>query len=130
MQQYLFLAGRVLYGGFFLLAGIDHFRHVGMMTPYAASKGIPAPRLGVLGSGLLLILGGLSILLGVRPAWGVLFLTLFLLPTSFLMHNYWAATDPSVRQMDQTNFKKNIALLGAAWMLLLIPQPWPLSLMW
>ena len=46
------------------------------------------------------------------------------------MHNYWAATDPSVRQLDVTNFKKNIALLGAAWMLLLIPQPWPLSLAW
>ena len=47
-MQYLFLAGRVLYGGFFLLAGIDHFRRVDMMTPYAASKGLPAPRLGVL----------------------------------------------------------------------------------
>jgi uncharacterized membrane protein YphA (DoxX/SURF4 family) len=129
-MEYVFLAGRVLYGGFFLLAGIDHFRHVEMMTPYAASKGIPAPRLGVLGSGLLLILGGLSILLGMRPTWGVLFLTVFLLPTSFLMHNYWAATDPSVRQLDVTNFKKNIALLGAAWMFLLIPQPWPLSLRW
>jgi len=129
-MQYLFLAGRVLYGGFFLLAGIDHFRRVDMMTPYAASKGIPAPRLGVLGSGLLIVLGGLSVLLGVRPTWGVLLLTLFLLPTSFLMHNYWAATDPSVRQLDATNFKKNVALLGAAWMLLLVPQPWPLSLAW
>ena len=129
-MQYLLLAGRVLYGGFFLLAGIDHFRHVSMMTPYAASKGIPAPRLGVLGSGSLIILGGLSVLLGARPTWGVLLLTVFLLPTSFLMHNYWAATDPSVRQLDMTNFKKNIALLGAAWMLLLIPQPWPLSLSW
>jgi len=129
-MEYLFLAGRVLYGGFFLLAGIDHFRRVEMMAPYAASKGIPAPRLGVLGSGSLLLLGGLSILLGIRPTWGVLFLTVFLVPTSFLMHNYWAATDPSVRQSDQTNFKKNIALLGAAWMLLLIPQPWPWSLTW
>lgn len=129
-MEYLFLAGRVLYGGFFLLAGIDHFRRVGMMAPYARAKGIPAPRLGVLGSGSLLILGGLSILLGVRPTWGVLFLTVFLVPTSFLMHNYWAATDPAVRQVDQINFKKNIALLGAAWMLLLIPQPWPLSLTW
>ena len=122
-MQYLFLAGRVLYGGFFLLAGIDHFRYVSMMTPYAASKGIPAPRLGVLGSGSFIILGGLSVLLGVRPTWGVLFLTAFLLPTSFLMHNYWTASDPSVRQLDVTNFKKNIALLGASWMLLLIPQP-------
>jgi len=129
-MHYLFLAGRVLYGGFFLLAGIDHFRRVEMMTPYASAKGIPLPRLGVLGSGSLLILGGLSVLLGVRPTWGALLLTVFLVPTSFLMHNYWAATDPSVRQMDQVNFKKNIALLGAAWMLLLIPQPWPLSLAW
>lgn len=129
-MHYLFLAGRVLYGGFFLLAGIDHFRHVSMMTPYAASKGIAAPRWGVLGSGTLIVLGGLSILLGVRPTWGVLLLTAFLLPTSFLMHNYWAATDPSARLMDSTNFKKNIALLGAAWMLLLIPQPWPWSLGW
>jgi putative oxidoreductase len=127
---YPFMAGRVLFGGFFLLAGLDHFRFVSMMTPYAASKGIPAPRLGVLGSGTLIVLGGLSVLLGVRPTWGVVCLTLFLLPTSFLMHNYWAATDPSARMMDKTNFKKNIALLGAAWMLLLVPQPWPWSLGW
>jgi hypothetical protein len=25
-MEYLFLAGRILYGGFFLRAGIDHFR--------------------------------------------------------------------------------------------------------
>jgi len=79
---------------------------------------------------LLIILGGLSVLLGVRPSCGLLLLTVFLVPTSVLMHNYWAATDPSVRQLDLTNFKKNIALLGAAWMLLLMPQPWPLSLTW
>jgi len=53
-------------------------------------------------------------------------LTVFLVPTSFLMHNYRAATDPSVRQLDVVHFKKNIALLG----LLLIPQPWSLSLRW
>jgi putative oxidoreductase len=129
-MQYLFLAGRVLYGGFFLLAGIGHFRHLDMMAPYAGAKGIPAPRMGVMGSGLVLILGGLSVLLGARPTWGVLLLTIFLVPTSFLMHNYWADTDPSMRQMNATNFKKNIALLGAAWMILLIPQPWPLSLGW
>jgi putative oxidoreductase len=129
-MPYLFLAGRVLYGGFFLLAGIDHFRRVDMMTPYAGAKGIPAPRLSVLGAGVLIILGGLSVLLGVRPSWGVLLLTVFLVPTSVRMHNYWAVADPAVRQQDLTNFKKNIALLGAAWMFLLIPEPWPLSLTW
>jgi uncharacterized membrane protein YphA (DoxX/SURF4 family) len=100
------------------------------MTPYAGAKGVPAPRVAVLTSGLIAALGGLSVLLGVRPTWGVLFLTVFLVPVSFLMHNYWAATDPSGRLGDLINFKKNIALLGAAWMSLLIPQPWPFSLTW
>ena len=129
-MQYLFLAGRVLYGGFFLLAGMDHLRLVNMVEPYARAKGVPAARVGVLGSGLLIILGGLSVLLGFHPAWGVVLLTLFLVPTSVLMHNYWAATDPAGRLADLTHFKKNVALLGAAWMLLFIPQPWPLSLSW
>ena len=85
-MAYLFLAGRVLYGGLFLLAGIDYFRRVDRMTPYAAAKRIPAPRLGVLGSAVVLVLGGLSMLVGVRPTWGVLLLTVPLVPTSFLMH--------------------------------------------
>lgn len=120
-MAYLFLAGRVLYGGFFLLVGIDHFRRVEMMAAYTGAKGNPAPRLAVLGSGVVLVLGGLSALLGIRPTWGVLLVTIFLVPASFLMHNYWAATDPSVRRMDMTTVKKNIALLGASWMLLLYP---------
>jgi len=130
MNQYLFLAGRILFGGICLLNGIDHFRFVNMMTPYAAAKGVPAPRLGVIVGGIFLILGGLSIILGIRPDCGVLLLTVFLIPTTFLMHNYWAATDPSARQGELAHFKKNIGLLGAAWMILFIPQPWPFSLSW
>jgi putative oxidoreductase len=84
--------------------------------------------LAVLGSGVLLALGGLSILLGVQPKWGVLFLVLFLVPVTFTMHNYWADKDPQMRQNNEINFHKNLALLGAALMLLAIPEPWPLSL--
>ena len=124
----LFLLGRILYGGFFLLAGIDHLRKVDQMAPYAQSRGVPSPRLGVLGSGVLIILGGLSILLGVYPRWGVLLISLFLIPTTLMMHGFWSDTDPNARQGNLTNFKKNVALLGAAWMFLLIPQPWPWSL--
>jgi uncharacterized membrane protein YphA (DoxX/SURF4 family) len=124
---YIFLAGRILYGGFFALAGFDHFRRVALMVPYTASKGVPAPKLAILGSGALIMLAGLSIVLGYRPSWAVLLLTVFLLPVTFLMHNFWAASNPQVQQIDRVNFKKNVALLGAAWMLLAVPQPWPLS---
>ena len=124
---YPFLLGRILYGGFFIVAGVNHFRHTAMMTGYVASKGIPAPRLAVFGSGVLLLLGGLSIALGFRPTWGVAFLTVFLVPTTLSLHNFWADTDPSARMNNLVNFEKNTALLGAAWMFLLLPQPWVFS---
>ena len=125
---FLFLLGRILYGGFFLLSGIGHLRNFEKMAPFARSRGVPSPKLAVLGSGILIILGGLSILLGVYPDWGVLLISLFLIPTTLMMHSFWADTDPNTRQGNLINFKKNVALLGAAWMFLLIPQPWPWSL--
>jgi putative oxidoreductase len=124
----LFVLGRVLFGGFFLWSGIQHFRNVDMLAGFTGSKGVPAAKLAVMGSGLLIILGGLSIVLGVRPVWGVALISLFLIPVTFLMHTYWKHTDFMARINDQVNFQKNIAMLGAAWMLLLIPQPWPMSL--
>ena len=126
----LFVAGRILFGGFFVLSGIRHFQHLAMMAAFTGSKGFPAPKLAVLGSGLVIIAGGLSILLGVRPAWGVALISAFLIPVTFVMHQYWKHTDPMMRINDQVNFLKNVALLGAAWMMLMIPQPWPVSLRW
>ena len=126
--RYLFLLGRILYGGFFLLNAYHHFTGASAMAPYAGAKGIPAPKAAILGSGVLLALGGLSILLGVKPKLGILCVVLFLLPVTFTMHNYWADRDPQARQMNQVQFNKNIGLLGAALMLLAIPEPWWFSL--
>jgi hypothetical protein len=43
------------------------------------------------------------------------------------MHAFWQA-EGQVRTMDQIQFMKNLAILGAILMLLAIPTPWPLSL--
>jgi uncharacterized membrane protein YphA (DoxX/SURF4 family) len=124
----LFLLGRVLFGGFFIISGIRHFQHLEMMASFTGSKGFPAPKLAVMGSGLLIILGGLSVLLGVRPLWGVVLISAFLIPVTFVMHQYWKDTDPMMRINNQVNFMKNIALLGASWLLVMIPEPWTMSL--
>ena len=124
----LFLLGRVLFGGFFIISGIRHFQHLDMMAGFTGSKGFPAPKLAVIGSGLLIILGGLSVLLGIRPLWGVALISAFLIPVTFVMHQYWKDTDVMTRINNQVNFMKNIALLGGAWMLVMIPEPWVMSL--
>jgi putative oxidoreductase len=121
------LIGRILFGGYFLYSGINHFMNLSTMSQYTAMKGVPAPMLAVAGTGLLLVLGGLSILIGAWPRWGALLIAIFLLGVSPMMHNFWAATDPQARMADMGNFMKNMALLGAALMMMWMPQRWPYS---
>jgi uncharacterized membrane protein YphA (DoxX/SURF4 family) len=124
----LFLLGRILFGGFFIVSGVRHFQHLEMMAGFTGSRGFPAPKLAVAVSGLMIILGGLSMLLGIRPLAGVVLVSAFLIPVTLVMHQYWTHTDPMMRINDQVNFMKNVALLGGAWMLVMIPEPWPMSL--
>lgn len=124
----LFLVGRILFGGFFIFNGINHFQRLAMMSNYAKSKGVPLPSLAVALTGILLVLGGLSILLGAFPIVGIILLALFLIPTSFMMHNFWTITDPQMKMGEMVNFMKNMALLGALFMFLAIPVPWTFGL--
>lgn len=123
-MQLAFLVGRILYGGYFFLAGIKHFKQLGGMAGYAQSKGVPAARAAVAGSGLLILLGGLGVILGVYPRWSLLLIVLFLVPVTFTMHRYWAVADPMAKMGEQINFGKNLALLGAALAMLSLPVPW------
>jgi len=124
---YMFVLGRVLFGGFFVLGGINHFQHLGMMSGYVASKGVPAAKLGVIVSGLLIIAGGLLVIVGWHVRIGLACIVLFLVPVTVLMHNYWVETDPMQQLNQRVNFQKNVALLGAALAMLMVPRPWPLS---
>jgi putative oxidoreductase len=123
----LLLFGRIILGGFFIYSGVNHFIGFGMMTQYAKMKGVPFPATAQGITGLMLLLGGVSILCGVYPVVGILLLVAFLVPVSLMMHNFWVIRDPQSRMADKTNFMKNMALLGAILMLLAIPTPWPLS---
>ena len=122
-----FVAGRALFGGYFLYNGINHFVNHGMMTEYARAKNVPAPGAAVAGSGLLIIAGGLSIIAGAWPKLGAGLVSAFLLGVSPRMHAFWQEEDPQQRMNDMVNFMKNMALLGGTLLVAGQPEPWPLS---
>jgi putative oxidoreductase len=123
----LFLLGRLLFGGYFLYSGVNNIVSAPTMAQFAATKGVPMPEASVMLAGALLIVGGLCVLLGILPRIGLACIMLFLVVVTPTMHNFWAAADPQMRQMDLGNFLKNLALLGGALMMLIIPTPWPFS---
>ena len=107
-----FLIGRIIFGGYWLMASFNHFKNLNYMSDYAKAKGTPSPKLAVAGTGVILLLGGLSMLLGVYPVVGIILLIVFLLGVSFQMHNFWKVADAQMKQIDMINFTKNMALVG------------------
>ena len=122
-----FWIGRLIVGAYYLYNGINHFLRLSQLAAYAKSKGVSAPEIAVAGSGLLLLLAGITLLLGYEPKIGVAALVLFFVPVTFLMHNFWAVPAEQ-KMMEAVQFSKNLALLGSALMFLKIPRPWSLSL--
>jgi uncharacterized membrane protein YphA (DoxX/SURF4 family) len=82
------------------------------------------PKLAVWFSGLLLLIGGVTIVLGSWTNFGIYALILFFIPVTFQMHAFWKETDPSVKANQKISFMKNMAVLGALFMLLSLPVPW------
>lgn len=122
-----FLIGRLLFGGFFVLSGINHLRNRKQMTPYAQSKGVPKPELAVTLSAVPLLIGGTSILLGVKPKLGAMAILGFLAGVSPVMHDFWRNEDPNERQINEVMFLKNLALAGGALALMGVEEPWEAS---
>lgn len=125
---YLFVLGRILFGGFFAYNGINHIVRNEAMAGYAASRGVPLPKLAVYVSGLMILLGGLGVIIGDYTDIALTLLAVFLVVVTFKMHSFWKDQDPNMKMANQINFYKNLALLGAVLMLFAMSTPWILPL--
>lgn len=118
--------GRIVFGLFFVLNGINHFARFPAMVQYAGAYHTPAPAVAVAVTGLMLLLGGLSFTFGYLVSVGAWLLAIFLVVAAFQFHAYWRLDDPMQRANQMAHFGKNLALAGAALALTLV-QGWPLA---
>jgi putative oxidoreductase len=123
----LFLAGRLILGGLFLYSGINHFKQKEDLAQFAGAKKVPNPEMAVLASGAMLAAGGASLILGLKPKYGILPLIAFLAVVSPTIHDFWNEQDAQSRQQQFTQFAKNMGLAGAVLALMGVEE-WPLSI--
>jgi putative oxidoreductase len=119
------LAGRVIFGGYFLYNGLNHFVNRDALVEYARAKGVRAPGIAVAASGLMLVAGAASILAGARPKVGACLISTFLAGVSPVMHAFWKEREPAAHMQEMVNFTKNVALIGACLIAAAHPEPWP-----
>ncbi len=109
-----FWVGKLGFVAYFVISGISHLVNYKGMTAYAQSKKVPLPGVAVVLSGLMMLAGSAMILVFWHPIWGAAMLMGFLLPTAFLMHNFWAETDAMMRANQMSHFWKNLTIAGGA----------------
>ena len=106
------LVGRVLISLIFVLSGFMKIMGFGMMAGVLHSKGFPMASVALAVTILIELGVGLSLLVGFQARAAAWILFLFLIPTTFLFHNFWAVA-PGMEQQDQmAHFLKNMAIMG------------------
>jgi putative oxidoreductase len=105
------LVARILLAAIFLISGIAKVTDPTGSIAYMTANGVPSPEILVWVAGFAEIAGGLAIALGLLARIGALGLIVFLIPTTFMFHDFWNLTgQEQVSQM--ANFMKNLAIAG------------------
>jgi putative oxidoreductase len=113
-MEAIFLISRILFAFLLLGSAFGHLTQADAMGGYASSKGLPNGKVLAQVSGVALLVGGLSILLGIYGDAGSLGIAVLLLIMAVTMHAFWKETDAQAKQMEMISFNKDVALAGGA----------------
>ena len=106
------LLSRILISAIFIWSGIGKIMNPIGTQEYMSAYGMKFTSVLLVAAIVVEVLGGLSLLLGIKPKYGAIALALFLIPATFIFH-----TDFS-DYIQQIMFMKNLAILGGLLMLI------------
>jgi putative oxidoreductase len=113
VKGFVSLLARLLLAVIFLMSAVGNkipqFRQT---AEYMASEGVPNPKFALFGAIGLLLLGGLSVVLGAWTRIGAAFLLVFLAAATYYFHDFWTIADAGVRQLQTIQFMKNVSIGG------------------
>lgn len=109
---------RLLLSGIFISGGWGAFSKPGGRVSKVASAGIQQPQLAVELNGALMVIFGALLGLDIAPKLAATVLIGSLIPTTLVGHAFWKEETEQGRQMQLTQFMKNLGLIGGLLMVL------------
>ena len=117
IQGFVSLRARLMLAAVFLASLGNKIPHFKQTAEYMATEGVPNPIFALVGAIGLLLLGGISVVLGAWTRIGSLFLFTFIMAATFYFHDFWRFADAGQRQLQTIQFMKNMAIGGGLLML-------------
>jgi putative oxidoreductase len=109
--------GRLLYSGTLAYMAVDGFANNEKRVEIAREKGVPLAGIAVPFTTGMLLVANLGLLFWRFPRASASAVIVFFIGTTPAIHDFWTM-DGKERQENKVNFCKNVALLGAALVLL------------
>jgi putative oxidoreductase len=108
----LTLAGRIALALIFFVSAASKLSDFAGNAARMAARGLPAAQVLLVGACALEIVGAALVVLGLRARIGAWMLIVFLVPTTIVFHNFWAAAGTGERLAQMLQFLKNLSILG------------------
>lgn len=104
--------GHLCLGSMFIFGGANAFLKPGHRPELVAAAGIPEAEKAVVLNGAIMTVAGTTLAVGIAPKLSALVLIASLIPTTLVGHPFWKDETPAARAGNQTQFMKNLSMLG------------------
>jgi putative oxidoreductase len=108
----ILLAGRLALGAIFVKSGLQKLLGLGAFAASLAGRGVPASSFWAVVGATVEFVGGILILTGLKTRYASLLMILFVIVATGIGHRYWEFTDAAARRLQESQFFKNLAILG------------------
>jgi putative oxidoreductase len=108
----LLLVARVALGVIFVLSGYLKLTGLAAFSASLTARGVPAAWLwGPVGAGVEFV-GGVLVVLGLGTRYAALLMILFVIVATAISHRFWEFADPQQFRTQQSQFFKNLSIIG------------------
>ena len=106
------LVARVALGAIFVLSGYAKLAGLAAFSASLAARGVPAADVWSLIGATVEFVGGVLIVLGLGIRYAALLMILFVIVATAISHRFWEFTDPQQFRAQQSQFMKNLSIIG------------------
>jgi uncharacterized membrane protein YphA (DoxX/SURF4 family) len=118
LPVWISLAGRFLFVSYFLAMGASHLLNFRQHAAFIGNKGVPLARAATMLTVVMMLGGGVLVLFDWHRPVGAALLFGIIFPAPFFLHHFWNETDSYMWLSEFAHFIKDLALAGAALLLL------------
>ena len=108
----ILLTARVMIGVIFVRSGFGKILELGTFATALSRDGVPYPQVVSIIAAFVEFLGGIAIIVGFQLRYSALLMVLFVIIATLLRHRYWDFADGATRRAQDTQFYKNLAIMG------------------